>query len=570
MSDVRVDYSELRAVRQAVESLSHMQVAIAQELQVVQTRQADTDQRLRNLADMFAAFVDADRKAKELHLAETRLVKVRQEVETSYGHYGDVRRRATGILQALDAGIVTHETIQETTEDVMMAAPRYWLAPALVALASWSRDDRPLAEKALAEALSRDADKSSLFFGLVLRRYRRRQAVASWLAHFFERQDPRALRREFVVVLDGIATGAFGPEAKASTSTIIDRWLRDLEAGAGFADVQRTRWQNALVALTPVVDDGEFPHLSVVSTTWPQLKANLAAARRNRLVIQHFQAIFADELEVPSQLRVQIDAMLDDLVSRFDEEELPLRRQEAELQAIVDAGGDRDAALAKIASVERALEELVDFPTLLTNAAMHAEESGASRGTQRLAVAMSRDWILSAHDSLTAATRSAAPAAVELQLVGWTGTISEGDPEQPLLDGLGAHIDAETEAAVSDIRFGGGHLAAAIGAPLVLALIAAFPGAVVVLLLVAIGLGLYAFMGYRGLDGKRAAVRQAGEERKRQALEELKATLVELVDYREIWRTADADATKAHELLDAISPEQYELRRADDARMVLT
>ena len=86
-----------------------------------------TDAKLQSLAQLFNVYVQQDRLDKELQLAETRIVKVRQDLENTYGHYGDVRRRATGILQALDVGIVTHETIQSTTEDVMMSATGYWL-----------------------------------------------------------------------------------------------------------------------------------------------------------------------------------------------------------------------------------------------------------------------------------------------------------------------------------------------------------------------------------------------------------------------------------------------------------
>lgn len=81
---------------------------------------------------------------------------MRQELEHKYGHYDEVRRRITGILQATDLAIIRKETIRTTSEELMLGAPRYWLAPALVGLMSWIVDEREIADRALSEALLRD------------------------------------------------------------------------------------------------------------------------------------------------------------------------------------------------------------------------------------------------------------------------------------------------------------------------------------------------------------------------------------------------------------------------------
>ena len=52
----------------------------------------------------------------------------------------------------------------------MILAPRYWLAPCLIALSAWINDNKELADKALKEALKRNEEKTTLFFALVSRR----------------------------------------------------------------------------------------------------------------------------------------------------------------------------------------------------------------------------------------------------------------------------------------------------------------------------------------------------------------------------------------------------------------
>jgi hypothetical protein len=567
MSDVAIPRASLSRLENAVAGIDQKQMAMLANIGHIEQQQTEMDNRVQYLMAAFLEFVQNDRMAKDLQLAETRIVKVRQELESTYGHYGEVRRRAVGVLQALDAALVTHETIQNTTEDVMMATPRYWLAPALVALAAWIRDDRDLAQRALGEALRRDLDKTSLFFSLVLRRYERRTGAARWLGQFFARQDPTALHREFVLILDAVATGAFGPEAKSITSERIEQWLAQLSSQSGFAESQHQRWQTTLASLTPTMS-GEYELLRKLSPTWPQLETSMCAVRRNKLVIAHFVRIFDGPLEVPSRLSDQVDDLLATLVSRFDPEELPLRQQEAELAAIIDARGDTEVASKRFAVAQQALVETVDFPTLLANAAMHAEEAGASRGTQRLAVAMSRDWILAAHDTLTAATRADVRDQIELALEDWKSSVEQDSDHDELAKNFSGHMDMKIEASVAAVKFTGGPLFAAI-ASLVVLVIGIASGSVV-LIVVAVIAGLYGGYGYQGLGHKRAAAREAGLAEKKRACEELKDCLSEIVDYREEWAKQDGYAEEAHEMLASISTSQYELSRSEDARAVIS
>lgn len=117
-----------------------------------------------SLAKEFHDFINVQQKENRLNRAETRLVKIRQELEKKYGHYDIVRRTTTGILQANDIGIVKKETISNATEELMISTPGYWLAPCLVALAAWINDQPELAEKAVKEGIKRNDEKTSLFF----------------------------------------------------------------------------------------------------------------------------------------------------------------------------------------------------------------------------------------------------------------------------------------------------------------------------------------------------------------------------------------------------------------------
>lgn len=138
---------------------------------------------LEELTQDFHAFVDAQKLSSRAQLAETRLVKLRQELEQKYGHYAVIRRTTKGILQANDLAIVRQETIRAASEELMLRAPEYWLAPALVALSAWISDNEEIAQRALKEALCRDEEKTALFFALVCRRTERSASALRWAQH---------------------------------------------------------------------------------------------------------------------------------------------------------------------------------------------------------------------------------------------------------------------------------------------------------------------------------------------------------------------------------------------------
>lgn len=128
--------------------------------------------------------------------------------------------------------------------------------------------------------------------------------------------------------------------------------------------------------------------------------------------------IFESPLPASTRLAEAVDDLLTHLVTDHDAAELPLRKEEARLQSIIAQDGRVDIAEKHLE--RKVFEENVSFTQLLTNAAMHAERSGASRASQRLAFALSRAWVHNAFSDLTIETRRNQPDTAHLQIGNWT------------------------------------------------------------------------------------------------------------------------------------------------------
>jgi len=572
MSEVQIN-NALHSINRNLQDLQSSQVVLQQSLSAVSQTQELTRGEVTDLKAKFEDFLRRDVMAKELQLAQTRIIAVRQQLDNEYGHYEEARRLATGTLQAMDAGIVTHDMIRQASEERMLLTPRYWLTPALVALAAWIRDDQPLAEHAMAQALSRDNDKTSLLFALVLRRHGRDAATARWVEQYVARQDPSNLSREFTVIVDAVATGVLGVASKPVLLGQMDVWYERLRTEQAVTDNQIERWGALIDGLRPTLLGG-FTVLPKVSPTWPLLLSVLQGAAVHGKAEKFFRDLFDGPVGDSPDLRRRVDDILDNLVRRYDDEEAPRRREESRLQAIIDHEGDKLAAKEASDAEASVHDTTVDLLTLLTNAAFYPQKSGASKGTQRLAVALTKDWIVAADAKLDAANVAAVPAQVDVDIEGWRGRIRRGGTEAELVGGLSRHVDDETARQVAAIKFAGGPLIAAVIAGVVtfLALLTAVNGSVggaVFFLLVAAGAGAYAFNDYRHLPGRRATVTAAGEARKAQALATLRGAIAETADWYVAWEIEAARGEPFRQFVGGLVRDAYVAAAPDQRRGVL-
>ena len=559
--------ADLSYIHRSINSLSGEIGEVRSEVSAVGDEVLTARNELAQLAASFAEFVEADLKAKAFARAQTRQITVRQELERRFGYYDLVRRHVSGILQAADVNVVRQETVTAATESLMLSAPRYWLAPALVALANWLGDNRELANRAVVESCRRDDEKTSLFFALVSRRIGRPGATRTWMDRYIGLQDPTKLDRQTVVLIDALANGVLGPDVRAHCAHRIEAWVTELADRAGFVEEQRKNWGDALRSKTPHADNAKrYPSLAKFSPTWGSLNDSLNAVKIHGVTHEYFRAIFDGAIPPSPNLAAAVDELLDKLVQNFDDEELPLRREDQLCELIIEEEGDTSAAEGRQVLEAVALDEQVSFTQLLTNAAMHPETSHASRATQRFAVALSRHWIKNAHDDLTASIRAEVPLKVDIAIEGWTGETRKGDNEAELLKSLGAHIDELESVEMAKMKMQPHHWLG-IGVGLACVAYGAFQSIIVAV----IGAFLLMWVGavVVGFKDKRAKLRERFATLRDGSIKGVKAVLSEMVEWRRDFARRDATAAAVGQLLDGISAEQYVLSSHDAGRAVL-
>lgn len=572
MSDRVIEQADLRTIE-------HNLGAIHNDLQTLDSNVGAVNSNIKvvydeigSLAKEFHDFVSVQQRANRLNQAETRLVKIRQELEKKYGHYDIVRRTTTGILQADDIGIVKKDTISNATEELMISTPGYWLAPCLVALAAWINDQPELAEKAIKEGIKRNDEKTSLFFALICRRADRKEACLKWTQRYLANQDEENLDRKTIIVLDAFASGLFGADTEGVISRQMNEWLQHLEEKPGFTEKQTQQWSEAINLKRKPIDTSSYTYLRKYSKTWPVLEDILEGAHLHAEMLEYLIGIFEQKVSTVT-VREQLDDILDSLVTDFDDEELPLRKEEKFEQFIVDFRGDESRARQNMNVEQTAFETYKDFTQLLTDAAMKPETAHSSVSTQKFAFALSRDWVMNAYNDVVAQNRMKIPNEIEINVDTFNDTTVDGQNENELLERFSTLVSSERDAELATCVMSSfeqfclyGGIAVGVIGLVVLLFGNKFLGLIAVI--AGVGMVLNHFSKKKDIENKRQNIAERCEKKRSSGSEIIRATLAEVVDFRIEFADKDSESEQVIDFLEQLSPDQYVRKLATSNRRV--
>ncbi len=572
MAERIIEQADLRTIERNLGAIHEDLQVIDSGVDTVNSNVKVVYDEIGSLAQEFHDFIAVQQRANRLGQAETRLVKIRQELDKKYGHYDIVRRTTTGILQADDLGIVKKDTINTATEEMMISTPGYWLAPCLVALAAWINDQPELADKALREGIRRNDEKTSLFFALICRRADRKDACLKWTQRYLANQDEENLDRKAIIVLDAFASGLLGADTEGVISKQMDEWLTHLEEKPGFVEQQTQQWSDAINLKREPVDTSSYTYLRKYSKTWPVLEDIMEGACLHATMLDYLTGIFEQEASTAS-LKEQLDEILTSLVSDFDDEELPLRKEEKFEQFVVDFGGDEQRAKANMQIEQTAFETHKDFTQLLTDAAMKPESSNASVSTQKFAFALSRDWVLNAYNDIVAKNRMKIPNEIEINVDTFNDKTTDGQNEADLIDRFNRLIDSERDAALAKCVLSGFDMFCLYGGAVIavvgLMMMATGSGFLGFIALIAgVGLVLKHYSTKKNIETTKQNITTQFEQKRKSGSEIIRATLAEVVDFRMEFAERDAESEKVTDFLEQIRPDQYVRKLADSNRRI--
>ena len=571
MSDTIYIEPDLSSLEDRLDALGDFVGAAHSEIHAVGRSVDDLRGDVETLTQDFHAYAAKQERTNRIQLAEIRLVKLRQEIEHRFGHYAEIRRMVRGILEANDLAVVRQNTLRAAAEELMLRAPGYWLAPALVALAAWISDEEEVANRACAEALHRDDEKTSLFFALVCRRFGRKEASLHWLQRYFVGLDGGALDRKAAIVIDAYVSGLLGRDVDGLIRRRIDGWIDRFSRVYSFAAAQEKRWYEAMKAMCPAPPaESSFPYLRVHTdrSVSEALEHTLSCARLYEKLSTHFQQIVT-QTAPPRTLKQQLDSILERLAADFDAAEKPLHMESILEKLVIHEGGREDRARSILAEKIKAFDERRDFMQLLSDAAMHPQEMQASSALQKMALALGRDSILSAFRDIVAENRAAIPQTIKFRILAFDNETEDGSNEEKLLRLFVTWNDVKRmirmrpyELSSQEKLFRWIWLL-----PVLLGLY----GGEVYWTALGIAAGAVIFNAYikakKRMDSIHASITEEYQKQEEEGKQMLRGVIAEIVDYRTEIARLDAESEKVIDFLQGLNPAQF-IGSADGSRRV--
>lgn len=460
-------YIDLTPIIRAVE---RSEARLSTHLSEVSIKVSDTQARLQALRAEVEEMKRQQAFAAALQRALTEIIRVRQELEEKFGTHKLVREYMLGILQAADLSLIQESTISRCTEELMLSAPKYWLAPCLIALSAWISNNESLAKRAIKEAVERDNEKTSLLFALICRRNGRTNTCFEWLSRYFAMQDASRMKKSIIAYIDAYSNGVFGEDKDNVCKEHIQRWIKTLkDNNPNFDAEQQAYWERyyaRIASVTPSLgqDYEVLKSICLESNTIDEYVKRIVAVDSQGGIRASFNEILVAEIDRKSLVK-EIDDQLALLVSDYEEDEEELRREEKYFEAVKKYGGNEELAnriLKKDA--EKRYDPPVDFAKRLSESI--TEGGKATVSARKTAVHLLSDYIEGAFHKFVSEKKGTYPQEIGLVItepgvkagraVGngfkWSARTRNAENRETLKTSLAQQYDKTKEESVSKIN----------------------------------------------------------------------------------------------------------------------
>ncbi|MFD0851201.1 hypothetical protein ACFQ07_03175 [Actinomadura adrarensis] len=438
----------------------------------------EVPQRIARLENRIAGF-DAilteirDQQVRESNLARARAERARlqQELDTKFAGRMEIRRLAKSLISdpgsaAIRQRVLEHQTVIGAAGSSALKEINYWLAHAVVAVASQRLGHDHTTAKAWVLSFSQDGAKSDLFMSLFYSRLGEHAAAASSMNRYLTNIDPRALGREFSHIINALAEGELGDEARSYAFTALNRWGRTLSAGGGSTAAYGAQFdicRNHLLLNDEPLPHDVFPVLRrhVPGEQWLEIAdrwryavacGNTAEAFRQR------SAKLADDTTdgLSQGLHRHSQQALEALIDQPEPDEAEVLRAIRSKDLIDKCDGHLERAAQLESELGDPYAETNDLATFLTQAAFEPEAFGLVPQARRFALVCAKDWIMRVGGSVAAEARAHRPHSVLVEVKGWEGEIAAGAPAQEesarLIGEVREHIAATRRVQPPDSR----------------------------------------------------------------------------------------------------------------------
>lgn len=379
---------------------------------------------------------------EEKQIAHENILRIDQIIKEQFSNHIAIRRTVMGVVRDFDINLVRNSTIQELSEELWITSSRYWLSYALIAITAWVNNYPDVAKNALAESGRKDAIKTTLFFCLMNMRFGRMDAAKKWFYEYFKTLDPTMLQQETAILLQSFLNGIFGKDKELEQEVIqlIDEWISIINDNEQISNELLDAYEKYIANLnTPV----QFTYQSVL-----QFCTNASEVEKSYKDVSKFEILleFVKSLDVESEpqdsenYKSRIDAILMNLISNYDAEELELKKQQEYYRFIVENNGVVEQAEAQYQAMEDLSNNQFNIGKQMLKWAIYDDSDQTDVQVRKFGFQNTKAWFKKAVDNFDAKLQEAFPTQYSLHIDTWDG-VSNGSDQAEQVESLKNHFE---------------------------------------------------------------------------------------------------------------------------------
>ena len=369
-------------------------------------------------------------------------MRIDQIIKEQFSNHIAIRRTVMGVVRDFDINLVRNSTIQELSEELWITSSRYWLSYALIAITAWVNNYPEVARNALAESGRKDAIKTTLFFCLMNLRFGRMDAAKKWFYEYFKTLDPTMLQQETAILLQSFLNGIFGKdkELEQEVISLIDEWISIINDNEQISTELLNAYETYINNLSAPV---QFSYESILQfcVNSSELETSYKDVSKFELLLQFVKGLDVDAApQDDTNYKSRIDAILMNLISNYDAEELELKKQQEYYRCIVENNGDIPQAEAQFQAMEELENTQFNIGKQMLKWAIYDDNDQTNIQVRKFGFQNTKAWFKSAVDRFDAKLQEAFPSEYKLHIDTWDG-ISNGNDQSEQVESIKNHFE---------------------------------------------------------------------------------------------------------------------------------
>ncbi len=391
MEALTISAANLDAIEKNLGAVANELSGVIGNVRNVNNQVNNVEEKVASLNDEVKNLVKEIRETTIITNARQTIMYNNEMIQKRFGYYDQVRRKTESLIEVSLNSNISVEALVNLKHDLLLNNPNYWLSNALAALTSWMLDDRANTEIELNNAMKKDVKKTSIFFALVNLKLGRTSSSLNWLDKYLSMQNPLSIDKDFVTILDLVAIGEFGSDARISVLNKINDWFKRLNSDREISKKQVDLFTDYIKMYEET--DIVMPYLDTRTSDIHVLKNNLAITSSYLNVFNNLK-----EIVYKSKSNKTYEHVLKDLIYEYEEQEQVYQKDNLMNNLIIQCNGNRDEAQRLYDKQEQVYDAKTDLITMLSNIVLYKDSYKVSNETQKIALSLVSKYILEAYE----------------------------------------------------------------------------------------------------------------------------------------------------------------------------